>query len=198
MAEEKFKREICDGVIVAAGYSGSDNVVFHTASQKDAQWLYSAVKPIAETRNIDETGEMGLHRNYYLELAESDDHSLDDGEDEFEWNTRPVHRVTFIPTKFCHKRMLDWVDNNMLKKAPTDFTMTPAIAEMIYRAGAFLMYSGDGIYMEFDAENSQKLDAEFQNQNIHTTNVGELYRCDVENTEKFAEYAGIDLPHGGD
>lgn len=60
------------------------------------------------------------------------------------------------------------------------------------------MESEEGIYLEFDAENSQKLDAELQSKGIRTTNVDELWRCDHENTKKFAKFANIKLPDGGE
>jgi hypothetical protein len=194
MDSEQYQKKLCDAVIVCAGYASSDNVVLHTASKKDAQWLYAAVSDISETRNIDETDEQGLHREYYLDLAESDEHALGNT-DEFEWNTRPVYRVSFIPTDFCHQRMLNWADENKSLKAPTDFKLTPMIAEMVYRAGAHEMKGQDGeVYIEFDAQDSQKLQADLQNEGIHTTNVGELWRMDADNSEKFREYAGIEHP----
>lgn len=83
-------------------------------------------------------------------------------------------------------------------KAPTDFKMTPTIAEMIYRAGAHELRGENVPYIEFDAVGSQKLEAELQNLDIQTTNVGELWRMNEENSARFRAYAGIDAPNGGE
>lgn len=194
MSEPDIEKQLSDAVIVCAGRAGSKKVVLHTASKIDAEFLYSSVDPIAKEREIQKTEHQGLHREYYLELAESDNHSLDD-EDQFSWNTRPVWQVRFTPTEFLHQRMLHWANQDRSKKAPTDFKMTPLIAEFIYRAGAHEMSGEDGeAYVEFDAEDSQKLEAELQNLDIQTTNVGDLWRMDAENSAKFRAYAGVPAP----
>lgn len=198
MTEPDMEKQLSDAVIVSAGMASGDTVIFHTASKMDAEFLYSAVDTVAVDREIRKTGQDGLHREYYLELAESDEHSLD-SEDEFEWNTRPVWQVKFTPTEFCHQRMLNWADENTSIKAPHDFRMTPTIAEVIYRAGAHELCGGDGEpYIEFDAANVSKLDAELKNLDIETTSVGSLWRLDPENSAKFRAYAGLPVPSTAD
>jgi len=199
MTQPDIEQQLSDGIIVCAGYVSNDKAILHTASKFDAQWLYSAVNQIAVdgTRSYEETDEEGLHRTYYLELAESDEHSLED-EEAFSWNTRAVYRVTFEPTDEFKSRMFKWADKNLSHKAPTDFKMTPTIAKIIYYAGSHEMAGSDGPYLEFDAVDSQKLDAELQNLDIQSTNVGELWRLDEENSARFRAYAGIDAPNGGE
>jgi len=171
--------------------------VLHTASKFDAQWLYSVVNQVAQddSRTYEETDDEGLHRTYYLELAESDEHSLDD-EDAFSWNTRPVYRVTFVPSTDFQRRMIEWMERE--PQAPTDFQMTPTIAKIIYYAGSHEMKGSDGPYLEFDAEGVNKLDAELKNLDIESVNAGDLWRLDEENSARFREYAGIDAPNGGE
>jgi len=194
MTEPDIRKELSDGIIVCSGYNSNETVVIHTASKVDAEWIYNKVEPISEDRDIRKTGDFGLHRNYYLELAASDEHSLED-ESEFGWNTKPVWMVTFRPSEYVQQRYINWMDETQSIKAPHDFKITPTIGELIYRAGAHEM-SGidDEPYIEFDATDLQKLDAELQNIGIRSINVGDLWRLDVENSEKFRDYIGVEKP----
>jgi len=195
MVTTQEKKQMVDGVIVSAGYFDSKTVILHTATKSDAEWLYSAVGNICRERELEETDEYGLHRNYYVELAESDEHSIDSDGDEFEWNTRPVYRVTFEPTDFCHQRMNNWNDNGVIK-APRDFTLTPEIGEMIVRAGSHTLPSDDGKYVEFYAENLQKLEAEFQNLDINTISVDDLWRIPPAEMDTFENFIGMGISGG--
>lgn len=181
----QYKKMLCDGVIISAGYTSSDNVILHTSSKEDAEWLYSVVDNIAETRNLDKTGNEGYHREYYLN-------------EQGERVTKPIYSVSFIPTNFLHQRMMHWVEDGQKIKAPKDFEITPTIAEIVYRAGAHELQGEDAPYIEFEAVPSQKLEAELQNLDVQTTNVGSLWRMDEENSARYRAYADINPPNGGD
>lgn len=193
-----YQQDLTDAVVVAASFTTENTVVFHTANQQDAQWIYSNVDDISNERDIDKTDEVGLGRNYYLDLYESDDHSTY-GEGMNGWNTKPIYRVSFSPTEISQQRMLNWVDESSYGfTAPTDFDISPLVAEMIYRAGAHEMMGDEEPYIEFEAIDSQRLQAELQNLDIRTTKVNGLWRLDEENSAKFREYAEIPEPKGGD
>lgn len=197
MSEPKIEQQVSDAIILSAGIASTDSVTINTASKLDAEFIYSAVDTVAVERNIFKTDSQGIHREYYLELAESDTHSIED-EDIFEWNTRPIWQVRFIPTEYCVQRMMNWTDAQTSKKAPRDFTMTPLIAKLLYKSGSHEMSAGDGeTYIEFEAFGSQKLQAELQNCDIQTTNVGNMWRVDIENSKKFRQYADVAEPNIG-
>lgn len=196
MSEPDLQKQMSDAVIVCAGMVSGNRVVLHTASKRDAEFLYTAVDTVAvsDSRTIEQTDADGIHREYYLELADSDEHSLQD-EDDFSWNTRKVWQVTFEPTEYLQQRMMHWADENHSYKAPRDFKMTPLIAKVIYYAGAHEMAGLDAPYVEFDAVDVSKLDAELKNLDIESINVGELWRLDEENSARFREYADIPEPN---
>jgi len=197
MSNPDEHKQVSDAIIASAGFITKDVVRLYTTNKQDAEYLYNVVGSISADRDLTRMDENGIHREYYLQLAESDEHSIED-EDAFEWNTRPVWEVTFEPTDYFRQRALNWADEDQNMRAPRDFKATPLVCRIIYYAGAHEMAGGDGPYIEFEAKDLQKLDAELQNQDIHSANVDSLWRLDSDNSEKFRDYADIPEPDGGE
>lgn len=198
MDSKQKQMEVTDGVVLSAGFATSNgSIIIYTANKQDAEWIYNTINNIANERSLTETAEMGLGRKYYLQLSESDGPSMY-GKGKDGWNNKPVYKVKFQPTEVSQQRMMHWNDDGQSISAPTDFEITPLIAELVYRSGAHEMNGEGGPYIEFEAVGSQRLQAELQNLDIRTTKINDLWHMDVENSEKFREYAGIPEPNGGD
>lgn len=185
-------KEIVDGLYLCAGATSSEHVILYTADKSDAEWLYAAVEPVAAEREMEKMDNKGLHREYYLELAQSDEHSLDD-EDAFNWNTRPVYQVVIEPTDYCIQRLNHWFDGSE-RVVPRDFTFTPLIAEIIYRAGAHEVAGRDAPQIEFDAVDTVALEDALDELGIDSIHVGDLWHLDEEASARFRAYAGIERP----
>lgn len=183
-------KELMDAAVLSPAFRKDGAIVFHTASKKDAEWLYSEFEPIAQERELEATGKHGVHRNFYLELDESDDHSLKD-EDAYSWNTREIYRVRITPIDMFNQRVLQW---GSCDGSPTDYTFTPRIAKVLYLTGAHENAGINAPYIEMEVDGVDTVSASLEEKNIPFVEVGGLYRFEEKPSTKFRAFAGVELP----
>lgn len=189
------QRHIADAVIISSPELSIDSVALYTPDKESAEFVYHVVEPIAEDRKLVETSDDGITREHYLRLYESDEHSLDD-EDAFDWHTQPVWMIVIEPTQYFQQRALRWFDDDNGLKSPRDFKLSPVAARILYYTSAHEVPGADGRpIIELTAPDLQKLDANFQNADIRSENVGDLWRFPAENSARFREYANIPEPN---
>lgn len=185
-----IQKQLMDAAILSPAFRQDGAIAFHTASKEDAEWLYSKFEPVAEERELVETDKHGVHREFYLELNESDEHSLAD-EDAYSWNTRKIYRVEITPTNMFDQRVLQW---GSCDGQPSDYQFTPLIAKILYFTGAHENAGTNAPYIELEVDGVDTVSDSLEEKDIPFVEVGGLYRFEEKPSTKFRAFAKVDMP----
>jgi len=189
------ERSLVDAAVLTSARLSKKRVVFYLTNRQDAEWIYTQYDELGTQRKLEQTEYSAVGREHYIELSESDEHSLSD-EDAYSWNEEPVWMVSFTPTEKFLKRAHIWYNNeSIISNVPRDFEITQTIAEIIYRIRVHEM-KGDCGYpiLEFELEALDELEDNFESKNMVPTRVKRLFRLDAEDSAIFRTLVGVDAP----
>lgn len=188
------QEQLADGLMLAGADVNTSHVSIQLTGKDDAEWLYREIEPLANERELSQTGDRYLGREFYLELVESPLHELND-EDDFEWNHTTVWEVNFVPTGATLQYLARWYKTNRLPEIPDGFALMPLVGKVLYKVRAFEMYGDEELFIEFESyQFNENLQSYFERLGINVEQVQDLYRIPADDAQVFREHIGVKHP----
>jgi len=194
MQLQNSHKQLIDGLIVANASVTQSEVQLQLTDKEEAQYIYRLIKPIAESRRLEQANQTALSRDWYVK----NDEQNNTDELRTERHHSQVYTVVFEPSKEVLQRASHWLERDtddedvITLVSPDDFELTQTAAKIIYLVAVEERINDDGRPLEFTTQAPDEAVSEaLSDVGIKSESVNGLFRLRPDDAAHFREYACV-------